>query len=276
RTWFGVIAALDTAESDRPGTASKYQRELVLGAKARAEALGFSVQSFDLGRQARSLSRMDAIFRARGIDGVLVLPSWHPPDLRAFDWARYAGIYTDYMIQRPALHSLCADHHRALVEVLERVHAAGWRRPGLFVQRHADERLQYRWTSAFHGYQRGHDTGPPVPPWLFDTFDPDAFTAWFKEHEPDVVIGPRIEAVECMTAAGARVPRTHGFIALNVLPYTGQCAGLDLQPRVMGARAVELLIGHLQRNERGIPAAPLTTMVPARWVDGPTFRRRAR
>jgi LacI family transcriptional regulator len=33
-----------------------------------------------------------------------------------------------------------------------------------------------------------------------------------------------------------------------------------------------LLIGQLQRNERGIPDWPSTTTIPAQWVDGPTLR----
>jgi LacI family transcriptional regulator len=49
------------------------------------------------------------------------------------------------------------------------------------------------------------------------------------------------------------------------------CAGLDLQPHVLGARAAELLVAQLQRNERGVPEWPTTTMIPARWVDGPSL-----
>ena len=53
------------------------------------------------------------------------------------------------------------------------------------------------------------------------------------------------------------------------------CAGLDLQPRVLGVRAAELLIAQLQRNELGIPEWPSTTTIAARWADGPTVRTRA-
>jgi LacI family transcriptional regulator len=53
---------------------------------------------------------------------------------------------------------------------------------------------------------------------------------------------------------------------------TRPCAGLDLQPRTLGARSTELLIAQLQRNETGIPEWPSTTTIPARWVDGPTIR----
>jgi LacI family transcriptional regulator len=56
---------------------------------------------------------------------------------------------------------------------------------------------------------------------------------------------------------------------------TRPCAGLDLQPRALGSRGVELLIGQLQRNERGIPDWPSTTTIPAQWVDGPTLRTAA-
>jgi LacI family transcriptional regulator len=41
---------------------------------------------------------------------------------------------------------------------------------------------------------------------------------------------------------------------------------------VLGARGAELLIAQLQRNETGIPDWPVTTTLPARWVDGPSVR----
>jgi LacI family transcriptional regulator len=62
-------------------------------------------------------------------------------------------------------------------------------------------------------------------------------------------------------------------VSLNVLYKTRPCAGLDQQPRELGARAVELLIAQLQRNERGVPDWPTTTTIPARWVEGPTVRK---
>jgi LacI family transcriptional regulator len=77
-----------------------------------------------------------------------------------------------------------------------------------------------------------------------------------------------------MTAAGARVPRTHGYFCLNVTQTDRPCAGLDLHPHALGARGVELLIAQLQRNERGIPSPASTTMIPGHWVDGPTLAKK--
>ena len=70
-------------------------------------------------------------------------------------------------------------------------------------------------------------------------------------------------------------PATHGFVCLNVLMKTRPTAGLDLQPRILGARAAELVIAQLQRNETGIPEWPSTTTIPAKWIDGPTLRATA-
>jgi LacI family transcriptional regulator len=68
------------------------------------------------------------------------------------------------------------------------------------------------------------------------------------------------------------VPATHGFACLNLHMKSRPCAGLDQQPRTLGARAAELLIAQLQRNETEVPEWPSTTTIAARWVDGPTLR----
>lgn len=91
-------------------------------------------------------------------------------------------------------------------------------------------------------------------------------------HRPDVVVGHHAEAIAWMRDCGARVPATHGFFCLNLHMQARPCAGLDLQPRMLGARSAELLIAQLHHNETGIPAGPSTTTIPALWTEGPTLR----
>jgi LacI family transcriptional regulator len=268
----GVLAAIDFNEPDRPDYAARYHRELVLGGETRAVELGFKVEKFVVGRAGLSVSRLDSILQSRGIHGVILLPAWDEPDLSNLDWTRFAGIYTDYIIERPALHSVCSDHYRSLLAALQRLATLGYRRPGLFLQKHQDERLQYRWGAAFRAFQESHPGIKPVPPLIVESFTRESFTPWFKRHKPDVVLGHNTEAIDWMEHLGADVPATHGFVCLNVLMKTRPCAGLDLQPRQLGARATELLIAQLQRNETGIPEWPSTTTIPARWMDGPTLR----
>ncbi len=268
----GVLAAVDFNEPDRPDDAARFHRELVAGAEIRATELGFKVERFSVGHAGVSVQRLDSILQSRGIHGVILLPAWDEPDLSNLDWTLYAGIYTDYIIERPALHSVCSDHYRSLLAALQRLAALGYRRPALFLHKHQDERLQYRWGAAFRAFQESHPAIRAVPPLIVDTYTREDFVRWFRKFKPDVVLAHNTEALDWMESCGADVPASHGFVCLNVLMKTRPCAGLDLQPRILGARSTELLIAQLQRNETGIPEWPSTTTIPARWVDGPTLR----
>lgn len=268
----GVLAAVDFNEPDRPDDAARYHRELFAGADARAVELGFKLEKFSVGHAGVSVQRLDSILQSRGIHGVILLPAWDEPDLSALDWTRYAGIYTDYIIERPALHSVCPDHYRSLLAALQRLAGLGYQRPGLFLKKHQDERLQYRWGAAFRAFQESHPATKALPPLVVENYAQAAFVKWFRQHKPDVVLGHNTTAIDWMESCGARLPDTHGFVSLNVMFKTRPCAGLDLQPRVLGARAAELVIAQLQRNETGIPDWPATTTIPARWTDGPTLR----
>ena len=59
---------------------------------------------------------------------------------------------------------------------------------------------------------------------------------------------------------------------LNTMINNIPCSGLDLQPNLLGARGVEMVIAQIFRNEYGVPEIPSTTTIPARWVDGATLK----
>jgi LacI family transcriptional regulator len=268
----GVLAAVDFNEPDRPQDGAPYHRELYAGLDTRATELGFKVERFSVGHAGVSVHRLDSILQSRGINAIVLLPSWDEPDLSNLDWTRFSGIYTDYIIERPKLHSVCSDQYRSLLAALQRLAALGYKRPGLYLLQHQDERLHYRWSAAYRAFQDSHPKIKPLPPLIVERFERDEFVRWFREHKPDVVLGHNAAAVEWMEFCGAKVPATHGFVCLNLHMKSRPCAGLDLQPRTLGARAAELLIAQLQRNETGIPEWTSTTTISARWVDGPTLR----
>lgn len=268
----GVIAAVDIEEADRPAHSLRFHRELVRGASERAVQLGFKVEMFTVGQRGISLHRLDTILQSRGIRGVILLPAWGDPDYSGLDWSRYAGVYTDYIIARPALHSICSDHYHSMMTVLQRLHQMGYRKPGLFIQKHHYERLQHRWEGAFLAFQQRNPDIKRVPVLVKEEIDREEFSAWFRKNDPDVVLGHRSDAVAWMRSCRARIPTTHGFFCLNLLMQATPCAGLDLQPRAIGARGAETVISLLHRNELGIPDLTSLTSIPAQWVDGPTIR----
>jgi LacI family transcriptional regulator len=270
----GVLAILDLdGPEKRAPNAERYHHELIQGASKRALELGFKAEIFVMGRRGISAARLDTILQSRGIRGVFLLPVGDNPDLESLDWSRYSGVYADYIIEHPALHTISPDHYRSMVTALQRLQTLGYRRPGLVLQKHHDERLLYRWEAAYRAYHDHHDDLDHLPPLLVQEIEEKSFTTWFKRMKPDVVLCHRAEAVAWMEAAGASVPKTHGFCSLNTMFSAVPCAGLDLQPQLLGARGVELIIAQLHRNEYGVPAVPSSTTIAAAWFEGPTLRR---
>jgi LacI family transcriptional regulator len=263
---------LATVEIDEPGhDHGPHPRELVMGARTRAAEMGFSIEGFVVGPRGLRLNRLDSILNARGIRGIIVLPSWFQPDLAELDWSRYAGIYTDYVTTRPGLDSVSPDHYGSMLSLLQRLLRRGYRRPGLVMKQGRSERIQHRQCAAFHALIQAQGDLEPVPV-LVTPQEPrqDEVTRWLDAHDPDVVLAhhPEVEAWGAEWAGG----RPIGFVLLNGLVRKGPCACLDLQPRILGARAAELLVGQILRNQLGTPEWPSRTTIEARFVDGPSLR----
>jgi DNA-binding LacI/PurR family transcriptional regulator len=270
----GVIAAVDFEDPDRSEPAKAYHAKLLAGAKLRSRQLGFNVERLVISDRGVTVRRLDGILRARGIRGLMLMPCWDEPIYQDLDWPSYAGVYADYFILHPPLHAVCPDHHRTMMEMLERLSGLGYQAPGLFLPVMHDARLQYRWGAAFLAFQHHDQSTRKVPPLMPRTGEVTEaeFRAWFRAHQPDVVIGHRTEVADWMRAEGARIPETHGLVCLNVLRATQPCAGIDLQPELIGRRCIETVVGQLQRNEFGIPETPSVIGVASRWLDGPTIR----
>ncbi len=265
----GSLAVVDIHE---PGhwPHGPFPREIVAGAKGRATEMGFAISEFVAGGNELPWRRLDSILQSRAIHGIIVLPAWITPDLSRLDWSRYAGIYTD-VTATPELHSVCSDHYGSMVSLLHRLRRREYLRPGLILQRGRDERIAHRHTAAFTAVETASG-GPCIPP-LITAGYPDfkkEFLPWFRRHRPDVVLSHFAETQQWIRSCAQ--DRDVGFVLLNILERSNACAALDLQPRVLGARAVELVIGQILRNEFGIPEWPSRTTVEARWIEGPTVR----
>lgn len=272
----GVLAAVEIVEPVRSDNAVRYNDALMSGISTRANQLGFNVERFVVGAQGVRLKRLDTILHTRGIQGLILLPASGFPDLTALSWNRYTAVYADYFIDHPPLHCVCSDHYRSMIALLRELHHRGYRRPGLFMEIPLSERLQFRWEGAFLALQKYLPDITEVPTLLLHDVTRQAFESWFKKHNPDVVIGHFPEAIAWMKACGARLPKTHAFVCLNVLRTTGNCATLDLHTSELGARATELVVGQLLHNELGVPTQPSLTTIPAQLIEGPTLRRPAR
>lgn len=272
----GTLAVLEMFEPDRPAGAGQFHGELLAGVRKRAAALGFATSHWQFGPGSElSLKRLDQILHNRGVQGLVLLPTWSEPDFRDLDWSRCTGVYVDYLIRRPALHTVCCDHGLTVFNALEEARARGYRRPGIAVAHRTNARVHGRWVGAYLSYLNAHPELTAVPPLVVDEEDemnPVNFLPWLKKQRPDVVLTHWIGALDQMKQAGAEVPRTHGFICLNLQVAPAHFSGFSQQPKKLGERATELVISQLTHGEAGPPSLPSTTMLPSKWREGATIR----
>lgn len=269
----GTLAVIDPFEAGF-WPHGPFPRKLVDGARARAAEMGFSLEEFVAGSPAMPTKRLDSILRSRGIQAVMVLPSWKAPDLSGLDWPAYAGIHTDYVASRPALHSVCSDHYGSMMAVLDLLWGRGYRRAGLILQDGRDARIQHRHSGALQAFYQAR--GAPTVPVLITEGAPTAesLRPWLRDHQPDVVLSHFDDTPERIATAYPTHAPAPGFVLLNIIDHHHgrPCAALDLQPTLLGARAAELLVGQLLRGELGVPASPTRSTMLARWLEGPSVR----
>jgi len=111
----------------------------------------------------------------------------------------------------------------------------------------------------------GQSESATIDPWR------ERFLKWREKHQPTAIICTFSEALPWLTEAGLRVPEDISITTLSWMQQPGW-AGIDQQERIIGARAIELLISIFQAGERGVPDTPLRLLVEGKWKDGPTVR----
>ena len=245
-----------------------FQQEVVAGARHRAGTLGFTLEIFDLGAERMKPAALGRVLTAREIAGVVVLHAHRTTELDGFPWERFPAVELDYSAGRPALHTVCIDHHHTMGQAMMELAGRGYKRPGLMIERFKDERIEGRWSAAFVAHV-GRLRLARLAPLVVDQWDEPAFEKWMERTRPDVVLSHRDEAVALLRDRA-------GFFSLNWNERRCNVAGLDLRPQLQGEVAVEMVVARVQRNERGPWAEPRTAMLAGRWVEGPTVRAQGR
>jgi len=268
----GTLALVDSASAGSRQLIP-FHRAVAGGAARRAEELGFRTEVLWAGPlPGLSVSRLNGVLRARGIQGVIFLPFDQRQDFSEIDLSQLAAVSMDHRLIRPELHSIQADHYLSMRRCVDVLSSRGYKRIGFCMPRPRDERADYKWSSGFISWFRLGGKTPAVPPLIPEVLDADLVTRWFEQYRPDVVISHEETIIPWLEQKGHRVPDDVGFFRINHTERTIDCAGLDLRPEQLGATAVEAVVGMLHRRETGVPPCPNSISIDAQVVDGPTLR----
>jgi LacI family transcriptional regulator len=246
-----------------------YLNRLIGSLRARAESLGYG---FDLinADDYPTRPQLQRVLLSRGIEGIVILPLRIPGGLdKRVGWERFSVVSAASSLLSPVFHSVMPHHFDNMLRACRALTTAGYRRIGFSISRHWNERVHNRWSGAYAWQnefggtervttlQRG-DSGEPR--------DDDAFMAWLEHERPDAVVSETLDPA-LIEATVRRLPRARQPLLVTMnLPSHVTAVGIDQRADHIGAFAMELLAGMVTRGERGVPAAPHTTMINGTWI----------
>ncbi len=256
----------------------EYTNQLIAGARARAEHLGYALDKIDVTPFSANPAGLKRMLRARGISGLLLSPCHLPQAVTAWlDWSQFSVVAMSYSIMAPVFHRVVPHHFQNARKVLTAFRALGYRRPTFAINETVRQRSNHSFSAALT-WAAEEWQEPVVSMFVSKGLPPHGLAgvgAWFRRHRPDALIltGARHVEGELVPELGARAVAKLG---LAVMSFDAACAvpGIDQQTSLLGSTAVDVLVAQIHRHERGIPARPILSMVEGEWMPagGPVTR----
>lgn len=232
------------------------------GAKRRAEDLGCALEEFWLHDGGMNAARLEAVLVARGITGVVFSAPLHDMEVSVdWNWSHFAAAVIGNSEFHPPLHRAGHYHYRSMWTAMEKMKAAGSRRPAAVLHEPHHRRI--------HGvHQAAFVANHPLPSQAmrmacFELPDDDAKTRmWLAKIKADAlvfVVNPSKERLRFLQT----LPELKRIVTLDVQQEA--LPGIDMREGMIAASAVDLVVAQLHRNERGVPALPTTLLLEGEW-----------
>lgn len=245
------------------------------GARRRATQLGMRLEPFWLGPGGAASAATCRMLRARAIRGNLITPFATPVYDHELDWPHLICVGLGYVFSHHALHRATHNHFRGAFLAFEKLHELGYRRIGLMLDRHdQNRRVNYGWLGGYLAAQSTYGA-PRLEPLLTTRGEElPQLKAWLRAAQPDAVIGFGPKQFLTLEQAGCRIPRDLAFAALDVeqtrLDHVEEVTGINQNLTLIGATAIDILASQLYHNELGLPQRPVYSMIEGYWVAGRT------
>jgi LacI family transcriptional regulator len=273
RPQLGTLAFL-TAHATRDAWRKRgTDHDFFLGVRECAAQHEFAVEAHWAAEPGMSGPRLNAILRARGISGVILSTRDADQQFIELAWDQFAFVRIGPSQRDFPLHCVVNHHYRTVRLVAEQLASRGYARIGIALSRWQNDVADQNWLAGFLVWQQSQPIRNRVPAhWVADLSE-SAFLAWFERHKPDAVISVNPDVLQWLRSTGVATPEKVGAALLDWHDDCGDMAGANQNSRLVGSVAVEILLGQLRQNSRGLPDHPQTTLIESSWRDGATVRQ---
>lgn len=258
-----------------------YDPLLYQAARTRAETLGYGLEYFWEYEPGYSTRRYTQIFNARGIAGVIFGPRQQAHARIELSIDRLAAVTVGRSVDWPPVDRVSVDHFQTMEACYKAVREHGFERIGFSMTGSYNERVAGLWAGAFLGQQLRNQKLVRIPPLLDDdAHSSGKFEPWFRKWKPDAILtmGWHFGCLASLRQMGVRFPQDIG-VALLVVPAhvpekepeLRDFSGISEPDQELAAFAVDVLVGRIRNNERGVPTERRVHLLPGAWIDGKTL-----
>jgi LacI family transcriptional regulator len=149
---------------------------------------------------------------------------------------------------------------------LEKLAAAGCRRPLAIIEAEVNERARRAWEAAFAVFHP-HRAAAAELLWIGVPGDRRAVARGFKRCRPDAVVVSSHGILEQLRTMDLAAAPERPIITLHWIPTAPEMGGIDQSYDLIAANAVDLVVSQLYGNETGVPPWPRMLLFPGRWVE---------
>lgn len=244
-----------------------FLQRVFLGAKARAGALGFALEQFWTAERGMTDRRLSQVLKSRGIVGMLLSPVMHEAEVTLdLDWPGFAPAVIGSARWNPELHHAGHHHYMAMRMALERLAAAGCRRPLAILEADVNERARRAWEAAFAVFHPTRAAAAGLL-WLGLPGDRRTLARRIAACRPDALVVSAHTIIEQIRSMDVTPSPDLPIVNLHWVPTAPEIGGIDQSYDMVAANAVDLVVSQLNGHETGVPPWPRMLLFPGRWVE---------
>ncbi|MBP7140277.1 MAG: LacI family DNA-binding transcriptional regulator [Opitutaceae bacterium] len=252
------------------------------GSSERAKSHGYQIEKFILDANLPS-RRLSSILRARNITGILLCPQARHDMEMDFPWESFAVVTFGYSLIRPCLHTVASAHYLNTRHAIQELVRRGYRRIGLVTDQNTDLRCGSNVCAGFLVEQLVDSKLSSIPPcyipFVHDNResaerlnDAQKLRQYIGTHKLDAIVTSDYHLLTTLKMAAMEAPRDVGVAGLSLQAKRGRLSGVVENSLQLGSVAVDLLVGMVSREERGLPKLPIRTHVEGSWFEGQSLR----
>lgn len=259
------IAWIDFWESEPVGHVAYDIAAALAGAQKRARELGYEIEVHKPALDKITPERLSRILTARSQWGIIVppVPEWAMH--LEWDLSPFAAVTIGTSLREPVMHRIAPSHFHGATLAFERMRQKGYGRIGLAMSSSMNERVEGKWLGGFVAACQHVPEKERIPPLIFEERDREAVTRWIRETKPDALL----IAEEFIAESVRKVPKRQAPALAWLAPFSGRKGdpAIDFKAERLGSVALDMVVGQIHRNERGLPAIPHTVLLESAWTE---------